>query len=145
MSVSTTTLESLSVITYKAYNPVEEKENYSGELRVAAMIKYQAAGKKIAVVIKVEGYIRTGRGTQLFPVGYIETLTEFLVEAGPEKMKAGKQSLVITPEQENCLIGIAYNSTRGLLSERGRNDLIGAIVLPLVAPEKIIRQVVQEA
>lgn len=145
MSVSGITLESLSVITYKAYNPVEEKENYSGELRVAAVIKYQAAVKKIAVVIKAEGYVRTGKGTQLFPVGYIETLTEFLMEAGSEKMKADKRSAVITPEQENYLIGVAYNSTRGLLCERGRNDLMGAIVLPLVAPEKIIREVVQES
>lgn len=145
MSVFSTTLESLSIITYKAYNPVEEKESYSGELRVAAVVKYQAAVKKIAVVIKAEGYIRTGKGTQLLPVGYIETLTAFFVETGPEKIKTGKKPVVITPELENYLIGIAYNNTRGLLCERGRHDLMGAIVLPLVAPEKILREVVQDA
>ncbi|SFM68992.1 hypothetical protein SAMN05428949_0443 [Chitinophaga sp. YR627] len=145
MSVFSTTLESLSIITYKAYNPVEEKEHYSGELRVAAVIRYQAAVKKIAVVIKAEGYIRTGKGTQMLPVGYIETQTVFLVEAGPGKTKTAEKPAVITPELENYLIGIAYNNTRGLLYERGRNDLMGAIVLPLVAPEKILREVVQDA
>ncbi|TWV97349.1 hypothetical protein [Chitinophaga pinensis] len=144
MSVFSITLESLSIITYKAYNPVEEKEDYSGELRVAAIIRVSAASKKVAVVIKAEGYIRTGKGTQMIPVGYIETLTEFLTETGTANVKAGRKPVALTAEMENYLIGIAYNSTRGLLCERGRNDLMGAIVLPLVAPEKIVREVLQD-
>ena len=144
MSVFSITLESLSIITYKAYNPIEEKDDYSGELRVAAVVKTQAAVKKIVVVIKAEGYIRSGKGAQMIPAGYIETMAEFLADAEWSKVKTAKKQPVIAKELENYLIGIAYDSTRGLLCERGRNDLMGRIVLPLVAPEMILREVLPE-
>lgn len=144
MSVFKVVPIALSVSSYKAYNPVEEKEVYNGELRVAAAVSIQVPVKTITVVIKAEGYVKTGKGAQVILVGYIETTAVFSVEAEWKRMKTVKKQLVAEIALENALIGLAYDSTRGLLLERGRSDLMGQIILPVIDPATILREVTQQ-
>jgi len=135
-------IETLEIREYKAYNPLEEKNTYSGELKLLASINVNVQQKNIAVMIKAEVYVKGAGNSRMAPVGYIETVTVFSAVNEWKKVRLGKkQSEVdVDKELEDFLIDVSYNSTRGLLSERGKNDLIGKVVLPIIDPADIKRE-----
>ena len=136
------TIETLEIREYKAYNPLDEKKTYSGELKLLASVSVNAEQKNIAVVMKVEAYVKSGGNSRMTPVGYIETVTVFSLVNEWKKVRVGKKQSEIDVDRdlEDFLIDVSYNSTRGLLSERGKNDLIGKVILPVIDPADIKRE-----
>ncbi|SHN29113.1 hypothetical protein [Chitinophaga sp. CF418] len=133
-------IETLEIRTYKAYNPLEEKKTYSGEMRVLAAVSVNAAQKNIAVVMKAEVYVKVSGSSHIIPIGYIETVTVFSAMNEWEKVRVGKKQSDVDKDLEDFLINISYNTTRGLLSERAKNDLIGKVVLPVIDSADIKRE-----
>ncbi|MCF6408040.1 hypothetical protein L3C95_34450 [Chitinophaga filiformis] len=136
------TIETLDIRDYKAYNPLEEKNTYSGELKVLASVSVNAKQKNIAVVMKVEVYVKRSERSHMTPVGYIETVAVFSVINEWKKVRVGKKQsdIAVDKDLEDFLIDISYNSTRGLLFEKGKNDLIGKVILPVIDPADIKRE-----
>lgn len=135
-------IETLEVREYKAYNPLEEKKTYNGELKLLASVSVNAEQKNIAVVMKAEIYVKSAGNSRMTPVGYIETVTIFSAMSEWKKVKVGKKQFEIDVDKdlEDFLIDVSYNSTRGLLSERGKNDLLGKVILPVIDPADIKRE-----
>ncbi len=142
MSRFNVAIETLEIREYKAYNPVEERNTYSGEMKVLSSVSVNAKQKNVAVVIKAEVYIKASGSSQMTPVGYIETVTVFSAVNEWKKIRMGKRQseIYVDKDLENFLIDVSYNSTRGLLYERGKNDLIGKVILPLIDPAGIKSQ-----
>lgn len=134
-------IETLEIREYKAYNPVEEKNSYSGEMKVLASVSVNAKQKNIAVVIKAEVYIKASGSSHMTPVGYIETVTVFSAVNEWKKVRVEEKQagIYVDKDLENFLINVSYNSTRGLLHERGKNDLVGKVILPLIDTADIKR------
>ncbi|UPK72659.1 hypothetical protein [Chitinophaga filiformis] len=135
-------IETLDIREYKAYNPLEEKNTYNGEMKLLASVRVNAKEKKIAVVMKVEVYVQNSGSSHMTPVGYIETVSVFSAVNEWKKVRIGKKpsDVEVDKELEDFLVDISYNSTRGLLSEKGRNDLIGKVILPLIDPADVKRE-----
>jgi hypothetical protein len=140
------TIETLEIREYKAYNPLDEKNTYSGELKLLASVSVNAKQKSIAVVIKAEVYVKGAGSSRMTPVGYIETATVFSAIDEWKKVRVGRQQsdIDVDKDLEDFLTDVAYNSTRGLLSERGKNDLIGKAILPAIDPADIKREKTQK-
>jgi len=136
------TIETLEIREYKAYNPLEEKKTYSGELRLLASVSVNAEQKNIAVVMKAEAYVKSPGNARMAPVGYIETVTVFSAVNEWKKVRVGKKQseINVDGDLEDFLIDVSYNSTRGLLAERGKNDLMGKVILPVIDPADIKRE-----
>jgi hypothetical protein len=113
-------IETLEIREYKAYNPVEERKTYKGEMKVLSAVSVNAKQKNIAVVMKVEAYIKISGSSHMTPVGYIETVTVFSAVNEWRKIRVEKKQseIYIDKDLENFLIDVSYNSTRGLLFER---------------------------
>ncbi|SDF69030.1 hypothetical protein [Chitinophaga filiformis] len=136
------TIETLEIREYKAYNPLEEKKTYSGELKLLASVSVNTEQKNIAVVMKAEVYVKGAGNSRMTPAGYIETVTIYSAVNEWKKVRVGKKQSEIDVDKdlEDFLIDVSYNSTRGLLSERGKNDLIGKVILPVIDPADIKRE-----
>jgi hypothetical protein len=135
-------IETLEIRAYKAYNPLEEKNGYSGELKVLAAVSVNERQKNIAVVMKAEAYVKSSGIAHMTPIGYIETVTVFSAANEWKKVRVGKKQsdINVDKELEDFLVDISYNSTRGLLLEKGKNDLIGKLILPVIDPADIKRE-----
>jgi uncharacterized protein YaiE (UPF0345 family) len=128
----------LDVLEYKAFNPGIEKPDYDGKVQVMAKTMADTGKNSISIIISIEMHCNTDNDA-LILIGIIKTLNTFTLtkEDWKKSITVSKSKMLIDDKLDNYLIDISYHNTRGLLRERGRNDLFGNILLPLVTPGEI--------
>jgi hypothetical protein len=133
-------ITNLEVTEYNAFNPHQAIEKYEGRMALSARVSLNEKYKKIMISIRLDIHIQpeNADSTEL-NIGTIETRTEFLLPDWNNVVKLENDKMIIDEATDAFLVGVAYDSTRGLLKERGKNDLMGSVIIPLVNPAEIQR------
>ena len=133
-------ITNLEVTEYSAFNPHQAVEKYEGRMRLSAQVSLNEKYKEIMVIIRLDIHIQpeNADSTEL-NIGMIETRTEFFLSDWNSFVKLENEKLILDSAIDTFLVTIAYDSTRGLLRERGKNDLIGKVIVPIVDPGEIRR------
>jgi len=131
----------LDINNYKAFNPSEEKHNYSGKVNVRSKSSIEKEKLLVNIFINIEMLLDVKEDGELASVGNMETISGFVIrqEDWENNVLENNGKISIQDKLHNFLTNISYNNTRGLLRERGKDDLFGRIILPLLDPEDISR------
>ncbi|WP_346318867.1 hypothetical protein [Chitinophaga sp. YIM B06452] len=110
-----------------------------GTLNIRASVNAKAPEKELAVKVMIQFYLDDPQDEKSQPmlIGSVDTLTEFLIDDWDNLIKRQGNLYLVDNELKSELIRIAYDSTRGLVRQRGENHLIGKIVLPVFDPNEI--------
>ena len=129
----------LGIKEYTAVNPLNiDKESNQGKITVEAAVKIEEAKHYIHVLLRVRMFIQQGN-MDLVSIGLVNTETSFHVVEWDRYVRKVNEKIVIQSKMDSFLIAVSYDSTRGLLRERGKNDLIGKVILPVISPDEISR------
>jgi uncharacterized protein YaiE (UPF0345 family) len=131
----------LDLSDYKAYNPVTEKHDYSGKVHVQVKALIETNKKAISIIVNINMLMNTAEDQALNSVGTANVINTFLLTADDwtKYIIQEDNKIFIDNQLDNWLVDISYNNARGLLRERGKNDLFGKIILPFMSPQDIKR------
>lgn len=129
-------ITNLYIKNYSSINPKEEIKDFHGVLSFNATLTVDDSTKRVSVllVIKVDITDSVKNSDILLPIGSIETVTEFVLSSWDDYVSKQNDVYKVNEVIERQFIQIAFDSTRGLMRERGNADLIGKMILPLFDP-----------
>jgi hypothetical protein len=129
-------ITNLYIKEYTPINPKEEIGDFHGILNFNATLTVDDSTKRVSVLllIKVDITDSTQNSTILLPIGSIETVTEFTFTNWDDHVSKQNDICKVNEALERQFIQIAFDSTRGLMRERGNADLIGRMILPPFDP-----------
>jgi len=130
----------LKILDYHATDPENFKKvaNYHGKITLEAGVDISTREKQIAIELKATLFIQN-ESKDLVNVGYIVSRTIFNLLIWDKFVKKDGSKYIIDKNLDAFLIGVAYDSLRGLLRERGKNHIAGKIILPVIDPADIAR------
>lgn len=130
----------LKVLDYQATDPgsLNKAANYHGKITLEAGVDISTKEKQIAIELKATLFIQN-ESKDLVNVGYIVSRTIFNLVIWDKFVKKDGSKYIIDKRLDSFLIGVAYDSLRGLLRERGKNHIAGKIILPVIDPADITR------
>jgi hypothetical protein len=130
-------ITNLYIKEYSPINPQEEIKNFHGVLNFNATLTVDDSTKRVSVLllIKVDITDLTKNNGILLPIGSIETVTEFTFINWDDHVSKQNDVCKVNEVMERQFIQIAFDSTRGLMREKGKADLIGRMILPLFDPQ----------
>ncbi|GAA3937450.1 hypothetical protein GO495_11915 [Chitinophaga oryziterrae] len=131
----------LDVLEYKAYNPTTTKDDYSGKVNVRVKALIETDKKTISIIVNIDMLLNIAEDLRLSSVGTVNIVNTFLLadDDWTKYIIYEGDKPFIDKELDNFLVNISYHNSRGLLRERGKNDLFGKIILPLMVPQDIER------
>lgn len=131
----------LDVLEYKAYNPTTTKDDYSGKVNVRVNALIETDKKTISIIVNIDMLLNIAEDLKLSSVGTVNIVNTFLLadDDWTKYIIYEENKPFIDNELDNFLVNISYHNSRGLLRERGKNDLFGKIILPLMVPQDIER------
>lgn len=131
----------LDVLEYKAYNPTTTKDDYSGKVNVRVNALIETDKKTISIIVNIDMLLNIAEDLKLSSVGTVNIVNTFLLadDDWTKYIIYKENKPFIDNELDNFLVNISYHNSRGLLRERGKNDLFGKIILPLMVPQDIER------
>ncbi|NLR80600.1 hypothetical protein [Chitinophaga eiseniae] len=136
------TILNLKVVGYKANKPKDIAYGglYNGKVALDAEVSVDVKSRQIAIKITATVFVENDV-KDLINLGYIigETIFHLSDVVWSTSLKKEKKVSMIDSGLESYLIGIAYDSLRGLLHEKGKKDVLGKVILPLVDPSNITR------
>lgn len=133
------TIVNLGIKEYTAVNPLNiDKESNQGKITVEAAVRIEEAKHHIHVLLRVKMFIQQ-ENMDLVSIGLLNTETSFYLTEWDKYVRKVNEKIIIQPKMDSFLIAVSYDSTRGLLRERGKNDLMGKVILPVVSPDEISR------
>lgn len=130
----------LKILDYQAADPENLKKatTYHGKITLEAGVNIGAKDKQVTIELKATLFIQN-ESKDLINVGYIISQTIFNLLMWDKFVKKDGSKYAIDKRLDSFLIGVSYDSLRGLLRERGKNHIVGKIILPVVDPADITR------
>ena len=110
-----------------------------GTLTITANVRVKKSEKSLAVKISIQYYLESAENVEQQPifVGSIDTYSEFIISDWDKWVEEKANIFSVEEDLKLELIRISYDTTRGLIRERGKDHLIGKIVLPVFDPREI--------
>ncbi|MEZ2443729.1 hypothetical protein AB6805_18515 [Chitinophaga sp. RCC_12] len=130
----------LNILDYHAADPENLKKaaTYHGKITLEAGVNISAREKQVTIALKATLFIQN-ESKDLINAGYIISQTVFDLLMWDKFVKKDGSKYAIDKRLDSFLIGVSYDSLRGLLRERGKNHIVGKIILPVVDPADITR------
>ncbi|SEW34218.1 hypothetical protein [Chitinophaga arvensicola] len=136
------TILDLKITDYQANKPesITQGINYNGKISLIADIGANDELKRITVRVDATIFLENNV-KNLINIGQITSETIFSL-SGPvwdARVKKENGNFIINAALETYLIGISYDSLRGLMREKSKNSFLEKVLLPLVNPADITR------
>jgi hypothetical protein len=111
----------------------------TGNININVTVSATMPAKELSVKIDIHIFIRHPKKNASLPAGSIETISGYQIDNWDAFVKRTGEKYKVEEKLKMELVRISYDNTRGLLRERGRNDIIGKIVLPVIDPHELLK------
>lgn len=135
------TILDLKITEYQANKPesIIQGGSYQGKTSLAAGISEDAKLRQVTVSINATVFLENDV-KNLINLGHITSETTFSFSESVWNERVKKDGGNFSDNNlDTYLIGISYDSLRGLLRERAKDDFLGRAILPLINPADITR------
>lgn len=135
------TILDLKIVEYQANKPENmiNRGSYQGKTSLVAGISEDDKLKQVTISVNATIFLENDE-KNLINLGHITSETTFGLSASIWNERVKKDGGDFSDNNlDTYLIGISYDSLRGLMRERAKKDFLGNAILPLVNPADITR------
>ena len=119
------------------------KKKPTGNLNIHVTVSVTVPARKLSIKVVIQIYVHHPKNDVLLPAGAIETISAYQIDNWDAFVKQNGKKYKVEDKLKSELIRISYDNTRGLLRERGRNDILGEIVLPVLDPRDLLKSILK--
>jgi hypothetical protein len=115
------------------------KKKPTGNLNIHVTVSVTMPARELSIKIAIQIYVHHPKNDALLLAGAIETISGYQIDNWDAFVKQNGKKYKVEEKLKSELVRISYDNTRGLLRERGRNDIMGKIVLPVLDPHDLLK------
>lgn len=111
----------------------------TGNININVTVGVTMPAKELSIKIGIHIFVHHPQKNASILVGSIETISGYQIDNWDAFVKQTGEKYKVEKGLKMELVRTSYDNTRGLLRERGRNDMMGKIVLPVIDPYELLK------